>query len=448
MTRKEYMQRLANALSPLPEKTREAALVFCQEMLDDRMEDGMDEEAAVAAMESPETLALRLGGEMNEPIDMGNLKLPNREDYLEFARLSDEALEGVEKALEHAKAPARPPEEKAAPQEAEQPEQTGCVPDMGEIMRQAMEAARQGIEMGQKAMREAMDSVQEAKPAGSFGNLEQRTLTCSADALRGVRLTCGNMPVVVRPCSGNTAALTYYTSPEEPYQARVENGELILEKQGGKGGFIQTMFGSGFKFLLRGASPTVELALPVQALVDLSVHTTNGSIKAGGFPTLCAVSAQTSNSRIEMKEITCKSMQLKSSNGRLVMEEVKVKQALTAVTSNSRIEAHQVRGGAEMTLKSSNGAIEMQDTASAGALTAVTSNGHIKVENVSAAAVTLKTSNGSVRGVLPGRPTDYAIDSGTSNGKNTLPRQQPGAKPLSVHTSNGNIDVRFEEQPV
>ena len=58
--------------------------------------------------------------------------------------------------------------------------------------------------------------------------------------------------------------------------------------------------------------------------------------------------------------------------------------------------------------------------------------------------IVLKTSNGSIRGTIHGSPEDWAIDSGTSNGRNSLPKQQPGRKALYVHTSNGSIQVGFE----
>jgi len=455
MTRKEYMQHLSDALSPLPEKAREAALNFCEEMLDDRMEDGMDEEAAVAAMESPKTIADRLISEAGDSIDTGKLRLPNRDEYLQFARLADEALEGVDKALrdadaaEDAKKEAAEKTAQEAKKEAQEPPKAQADPDafdVGQLVRDAMEAARHGIKMGQQAMESARQQANQAKKSVQYnGDYEQRILTCPADILTAVCMTCSNLPVVISPCPGDTATLTYYTSASDPYDARVENGVMILERRGsGKSGFVFNMVGSGFKILLRGSFPTVELALPPQSLVDLTVRTANGSIKVGGFSALCAVNAQTSNSRIEIKDVTCKSMELKSSNGRLVMENMTVKKGVSAVTSNSRIEGRGVRGGGDVILKTSNGAIEMQRVAGTGALSAITSNGHIRAEDITGAALTLKTANGSIRGILPGRQGDYAIDSGTSNGKNTLPRQQPGARPLYAHTSNGNIDVKFE----
>ncbi|MBO4925080.1 MAG: DUF4097 family beta strand repeat protein [Clostridia bacterium] len=460
MTREEYMKKLNEALSVLPEKTQEAARNFCEEMLDDRMEDGMDEESAVAAMESPEAIALRLGSEPGESIDMGNLKLPNRDDYLQFARLADEALEGVDKALRDAPEPEKEenaaPEAPEAPKDAESREAPGSsvppvppvppAPPMQNIpenirgiVENALEAARQGLEMGSKAMREAGQQAQQPAQDG----YEQRIFTCDADALRGVCLVCSNMPVAVRPCQGSKATLTYYTSKDEPYQASVQNGVLMLEPLGkGRSGMKFSIF--GLRFFLNHPQPTAELLLPADALVDLTVRTTNGSVKVGGFSALCAVDLQTSNSRIETQAITCKSMALTTSNARLILDQVMAKQGIIARTSNGRIEAQATGAGNDLTMKTSNGSIHAIRTVAKGNLEAVTSNGSIQTERIDAQGIVLKTSNGAIRGTIHGSPEDWAIDSGTSNGRNTLPKQQPGRKALYVHTSNGSIQVGFE----
>ncbi len=277
--------------------------------------------------------------------------------------------------------------------------------------------------------------------AQSRSGFQQKILRCSADTLTGVRLNCQNLPVVIRGCQGSEAVLTYYTSNSDPYQARVENGTLILESLS-RGGFAD-FFGRGFKFLLKGSVPAVELALPVQTLADLFVHTSNGSVRTEGLAALCDVQVETTNSRIEMRNVNCVSMGLKSSNGRIVLDRVAAKRMLRAKTSNSRIEAMCVRA-ADVMFTTSNGAIEAADTAASGQLEAVTSNGHIRVEHIAGAKITLRSSNASIRGTLAGRQADYAISSGTSNGRNSLPNNQAGARPLTVHTSNGSIQVGFE----
>lgn len=57
MRKHEFMRRLSNCLVLLPETERQATLEFYIEQIDDRIDDGMDEEQAVASLESPEDIA-------------------------------------------------------------------------------------------------------------------------------------------------------------------------------------------------------------------------------------------------------------------------------------------------------------------------------------------------------------------------------------------------------
>ena len=57
MNKQSYLEQIRRLLQRLPEEDRERSLAFYAESIDDRMEDGMSEEAAVSTMESPEKAA-------------------------------------------------------------------------------------------------------------------------------------------------------------------------------------------------------------------------------------------------------------------------------------------------------------------------------------------------------------------------------------------------------
>lgn len=57
MTKAEYLTLLQAGLGALPEGERTKVLSFYEEAIEDRVEDGMDEEAAVAAMDDPKEAA-------------------------------------------------------------------------------------------------------------------------------------------------------------------------------------------------------------------------------------------------------------------------------------------------------------------------------------------------------------------------------------------------------
>ena len=418
MTRKEYMQALGDALAFMDPDAREALLDFYEETLCDRMEDGMDEASAVAAMEDPRDIAARLrteqGGKTGEKTNEKTGENVFQDDAMKFSSLADQVLGTVRGALEG-------------------------IPD-------ALEAAKMSVE---EARKKAEDYRQAAQSDTEEEGYERRELTCPVSALRQIRMTAWEMPFVIRPCEGENVTLVYYTFPKDPYEAWVENGVLTLEKakgSQGKGGRFFFSFGSRpFQFIFWSKpSPTVELFLPRDALVDLLAHTSNASIKIGGFSSLCDVELKTSNSRIAAEDLRCKSLRAESSNGRLVLKGVGAKRGFACRTSNARIEAGGLEGGEDIRLKTSNGRIAVSGARAGAELELTTSNSRIQVEALSANAITMKTSNGNISGVLPGSRRDWRIDSGTVNGRNSLPKSQPGEKPLSAHTANGNLDLKFE----
>jgi uncharacterized membrane protein len=66
MNKESYLAQIRQLLQSLPEEDRERSLAFYAESIDDRIEDGMSEEEAVASLESPEEAAQTIL--MNMPI--------------------------------------------------------------------------------------------------------------------------------------------------------------------------------------------------------------------------------------------------------------------------------------------------------------------------------------------------------------------------------------------
>lgn len=60
MTKREFLQRLERCLAGMDASERSSMVEFYEEQIDDRMDDGMAEEAAVASLESPEDIAANI----------------------------------------------------------------------------------------------------------------------------------------------------------------------------------------------------------------------------------------------------------------------------------------------------------------------------------------------------------------------------------------------------
>ena len=465
MTRKEYMEHLENELRFVPELQRKAMLDYYEEMIEDRMEDGMDEPSAVAAMETPEVIAQRLKAdgtyfkEETEANDTESLT----DEAMRFSSLAGSLLrtfDDLEKAGRVAPPePPIPPEPPVPPTPPTPPEKPSFdTNDAGEQISEAV----------QKIVDSAADFIQRHTTEALDGEYEKKTFTCPAGKVRAARLLCGEMPIRVTACDGSDLTLIYYTCADDPYELNLDNGVLTLERLSTvKGGsrFNFSMLGGIIKLGWTKPAPTAELFIPRDALMDLEAHATNCSIRVSDCQALCQVDLKTTNSRIEATDLSCIHLACATTNARLVLKNVRSRQQLVGKTSNSRIEATGLRSGGDMQLTTSNSHIEGRDLQSFGSLNLTTSNSGLLAEDCAAkgelrlttsngkletwrsdgASVNLKTSNGNIRGTLPGRQQDWAIDSHTSNGKNSLPKNQPGEKPLTVHTSNGSIDLHFEQ---
>lgn len=77
MRKQEFMRRLSNCLVLLPETERQATLEFYIEQIDDRIDDGMDEEQAVASLESPEDIAAAILINRDADKDAAPLEMPH-----------------------------------------------------------------------------------------------------------------------------------------------------------------------------------------------------------------------------------------------------------------------------------------------------------------------------------------------------------------------------------
>lgn len=473
MTRAEYMAKLSEKLYFIPETQRKAILDYYEEMMADRMEDGMDEASAVSAMENPDTIAERLKAEGNFSMEEAQGDDPENltDEAMKFSSLAGSLLrtfEDLEKAG-HVETPEPPvPPTPPTPPEPPVSPETPAQSEAPESSFDAQDAGEQISEAVQKLVDSAADFIQRHTTESQEGDYEKKVFTCPASQVRAIRLLCGEMPIRVTACEGNDLTLTYYTCDDDPYEMNLDDGVLTLERLSSvKGGsrFTFSVLGGLIKMGWNKSAPTVELSLPRDALTDLEARASNASIKVIGCQALCQVNLKTGNSRIEATDLSCMSLECVSSNGRLVLQNVRSRQNLSCktsnariegqkvsagglqfTTSNGRIEAHELKTKGDLILTTSNSGLLAEDCTAKGELRLTTSNGRLEVWRSEGASVSLKTSNGSIRGQMPGAQADWAIDSRTSNGKNSLPKQQPGGRPLTVHTSNGSIDLHFERE--
>lgn len=71
MNKQEFLAALARELEPLPREERYQTLRYYDELIDDRLEDGQEEEAVIQSLGDPKAVAEELLGEEEQPLVPG-----------------------------------------------------------------------------------------------------------------------------------------------------------------------------------------------------------------------------------------------------------------------------------------------------------------------------------------------------------------------------------------
>ncbi len=353
MNKADYLQQLNQALSGLTDTEKDTAFHFCKEMLDDRMESGMTEEEAVAAMEPADVLAQRLIAEIRQP-----------------AAITPAAVD---------------------------------------------------------------------EPAPSGNQWQKMQLTCDADRLNHINLQAGNMGIKILLSHNNQVTLTYFTRAQNVYEARVEGDTLILQEQ-------KTENRRFFNFNIFFGGPKLEITLevPRDLMASLKAFTKNGGISLEGPQMLTHVELGTTNGGMAVNNTKCISLDAHTTNGGIAVAQTETKQLFSFHTTNGGIAVKNCFSGESLTLGTTNGGVAVQNVQARQELSVSSTNGALKLNGLDAAAIRVRTSNSPISGSVKGPQSLWQIDSHTTNGRNSLPSYQDGQKPLSVRTSNGSIQLRFE----
>lgn len=293
-----------------------------------------------------------------------------------------------------------------------------------------------------------LSEAHEEKPkdeAAKENNDAQQEICRSAQDVQELVINAENQRVHLMAGDGDEVILRYRIEDGDIYQLHEEGGVLSLShthrpvssyKLDPKKLTADNFVDEIGKFIgsinlgnlinlsaITGEARQIEVVLPRIFQGKISVHSSNARIIAEHVTCLGEMKLRTSNARVVLTHIVADQLSIGTSNGRIVLEDVYARNQLDAVTSNGRIAANKAVSDQEMHLR--------------------TSNSPVRVDEVDAKSLVIKTSNSSISGTLKGKMEDYKISSGTSNGKNNLPNREEGEKHLTVKTSNASITLEF-----
>lgn len=178
---------------------------------------------------------------------------------------------------------------------------------------------------------------------------------------------------------------------------------------------------------------------------NLYLETSNASIDVSGKVTN-DVYCKTSNATINSEDITAHTVTFDTSNGSCNADTV-ISKNFNVYTSNASINIKNINSDF-VKLETSNSSINLGDTIAQDSFYAKTSNGSISTKGIDSDKIELYSSNSSILATIVGKDKDFVINSGTSNGNDNVSGRgnSSASKTLSVYTSNGNININFDDE--
>ena len=223
-------------------------------------------------------------------------------------------------------------------------------------------------------------------------------------------------------------------------------GESIRELLSDFGSMLQNLgnrFGDGngaFKY--ESPESEIHVILPLKYTGNVNITTSNSRIIADDIDVEGDIRFKTSNSRISATTFRCHNADFKTTNSSIICSDADTDN-ITAISTNGKVVLEKISSHNAVEGGTTNGRIEASRVRAGSSLFIHTTNGTVNAEYISCPDIRMKNSNGSISGSIEGSLSDYRIDSGTVNGRNSLPKKYDGHKTLNVHTMNGSINVSF-----
>lgn len=251
------------------------------------------------------------------------------------------------------------------------------------------------------------------------------------------------VPIRVEESEDNKIHVFAYTTEQLDTNAELKNGSLnILAKIKMTHLFSLNMF-RGLKTLFNG----IVIQLPNGYAGRVELKNGNGSITVSELNFAGDLLIADSNGSITAEEITANNLTVTNTNGSIQLEKVNVQEFLNIKNSNGSIKAETVRAlSAEF--RGANGRITLEEVRTENELKAGNNNGAIRIEDIFSPNILLSNGNGSIKGNIDGRKTDYRIVSNVKNGSSNLGGNADINRPylLEAENSNGSIKIEFSDK--
>lgn len=245
---------------------------------------------------------------------------------------------------------------------------------------------------------------------------------------------------VVDISRGDDDVCRFVSTKEKYFNLQQDNNGLLTVTQK-SGNIFYRIIMRRFEF---------KLILPRHFVGRLRFRNKNGGIyiNGGGF---ADVELSTKNGNVDVENISCADFSLKVRNGSaIILKSITAANDVSVKCDNGNIKAENVKAAA-VTVSCHNAPISLADVKT-HKLDCSTNNGAIDANAIDADGVKLETSNGKISAVCAGSRDDYRLSLETTHGaitldgtpsKNVTDTATGTSRRADLHTSNGDIDIRF-----
>lgn len=190
-----------------------------------------------------------------------------------------------------------------------------------------------------------------------------------------------------------------------------------------------------FMFFWRGSRVDYEIAVP--RATEAAVSARNGRVELRGVDGPIEVHSR--NGPVSLSDIRA-DVRVEAANGRVSVERCQANVGVASTNGPLSVD----RAGGDVTVETRNGSVEVRDALKS--VRAATTNGSVRVSGPVNAEMTLETTNGAVRLLVP-RAARFEIDAESRRGSvhSDLPlrdSQGDGPRPkVRIRTTNGSIRI-------
>jgi DUF4097 and DUF4098 domain-containing protein YvlB len=280
--------------------------------------------------------------------------------------------------------------------------------------------------------------------------LAQKQATFDADSVKKIRVDIDNVKVTVKTETGiDRVTVDYYETKTDKFSVNNSNGTVSLWRaEPARDNFI-----CFYRCMDSGTAITV--TVPTDSIYAYDLTAANAPVTIENDTSLQAdtVRIASSNSTVRLENIVAdKTIRLQSNNGNIRMNTVSTGGNLTLESNNGTNHLVEVKA-AKIDSRADNGNM-MLERVTANEVTAVASNGTIRLDRLNTNKAMFTSDNGNVRGSLDGSKEDYRIRLTSDNGSirvnntehnGTYLSDNAAAKQLTVQSSNGTVDITFEQ---